>query len=152
LYTAKKRKIRFFDKEIEEIYRKIKVKIGNYEILFSSISDNYDSFILLARSDRVEGKYYIYNKQNDRLELLSQGSPWLKEKDMAKMQPITFKSRDNLTIHEYLTIPLNKEPKNLPVIINPHPGPQWRNSWGFDQFTKFFANRGYAVMQINFRG
>ena len=152
LYTAEKRKTHFFDKEIEEIYQKIQAKIGNYEILLSSSSDDYSSFILIAGSDRVEGNYYVYNTKNDHLELLSKSSPWLKEKDMAKMQPIKFKSRDGLTIHGYLTIPLNKKPKNLPVIINPHPGPQWRNSWRFDPFTQFFANRGYAVMQINFRG
>lgn len=152
LYTAEKRKIHIFDKEVEEAYQKIKAKIGNYEVLFSSISDNLSNFIIFARSDRLEGSYYSYNAKHDQLEFLSKASPWLNENDMAEMNPIKFQSRDGLTIHGYLTIPLNTKPENLPVIINPHPGPQWRNSWKFDQFTQFFANRGYAVMQINFRG
>jgi len=57
-----------------------------------------------------------------------------------------------LTIHGYLTIPKGMEEKDLPVIVNPHAGPQWRNSWGFNEFVQFYANRGYAVLQVNFRG
>jgi dipeptidyl aminopeptidase/acylaminoacyl peptidase len=71
---------------------------------------------------------------------------------MAKMMPITYKSRDGLTIKGYLTLPKGIEPKNLPVIVNPHGGPWARDVWGFNPEVQFLANRGYAVLQMNFRG
>jgi dipeptidyl aminopeptidase/acylaminoacyl peptidase len=71
---------------------------------------------------------------------------------MAEMKPISFRARDGLLIHGYLTLPKGLKPEGLPVVVNPHAGPQWRNSWVFDLKTQFLANRGYAVLQVNFRG
>ena len=72
---------------------------------------------------------------------------------MSEMQPISFTTRDGLTIHGYLTLPTGiKEVKNLPVVVNPHGGPWARDSWGWNPEVQFLANRGYAVLQINFRG
>ena len=68
------------------------------------------------------------------------------------MKPIEYKSRDGLTIHGYLTLPKGVEPKNLPVIMNVHGGPWARDEWGFNPEVQFLANRGYAVLQVNFRG
>jgi dipeptidyl aminopeptidase/acylaminoacyl peptidase len=68
------------------------------------------------------------------------------------MKPITYQSRDGLTINGYLTLPKDKEPKNLPVVVNPHGGPWARDVWGFNSEIQFLANRGYAVLQMNFRG
>jgi dipeptidyl aminopeptidase/acylaminoacyl peptidase len=79
--------------------------------------------------------------------------PQLKEADMAEMRPITFKSRDGLTIHGYITLPKAAlESKKVPLIVNPHGGPQGiRDSWGFNPETQLFASRGYATLQVNFR-
>lgn len=71
---------------------------------------------------------------------------------MASVKPVEYKSRDGLTIHGYLTLPKGIEAKNLPVVINPHGGPWARDSWGYNGETQFLANRGYAVLQMNFRG
>ena len=68
------------------------------------------------------------------------------------MKPVTFKSRDSLTIHGYLTVPKGIKAEKIPVIINPHGGPWYRDGWGFNQEVQFLANRGYAVLQMNFRG
>tara|TARA_B100000676_G_scaffold127101_1_gene126223 strand:+ start:1 stop:777 length:777 start_codon:yes stop_codon:yes gene_type:complete len=68
------------------------------------------------------------------------------------MLPIKYTARDGLTIHGYLTLPKGKEHKNLPVIINPHGGPWARDYWGFNPEIQYFANKGYAVFQMNFRG
>ncbi|MFC1565605.1 prolyl oligopeptidase family serine peptidase [Candidatus Neomarinimicrobiota bacterium] len=152
LYTAEKRTLKFFDEDFKNLYDKLKEKIGNYEIQFTSISDDFYTFIFFASSDRSEGTFYLYNYANDTLQLISQVPPRLGENDMAEMKPIQYKSRDGLTIHGYLTIPKGMEAKNLPVVVNPHAGPQWRNSWGFNEFVQFLANRGYAVLQVNFRG
>jgi dipeptidyl aminopeptidase/acylaminoacyl peptidase len=71
---------------------------------------------------------------------------------MAKRKPITYRSRDGLTIHAYLTLPKDVRPRNLPVVVHPHGGPWARDGWYFDPVTQFLANRGYAVLQMNFRG
>ena len=71
---------------------------------------------------------------------------------MADMKPISYKSRDGLTINGYLTLPKDSNGKNLPVVINPHGGPWSRDYWGFNSEVQFLANRGYAVLQMNFRG
>ena len=152
LYTAEKRTLHFFDEDMEKIYNKLKEIIGDYEIQFTSISDDFKTFLFYASSDRSEGTTYLYDHTNDELQLISKATPWLDENEMAEMKPIQYTSRDGLTIHGYLTIPKGMEAKNLPVIVNPHAGPQWRNSWGFNEFVQFLANRGYAVLQVNFRG
>jgi dipeptidyl aminopeptidase/acylaminoacyl peptidase len=71
---------------------------------------------------------------------------------MATTRPIQYKSRDGLTINGYLTLPKGRDPKNLPVVINPHGGPWARDRWGFNREAQMLANRGYAVLQMNFRG
>ena len=81
-------------------------------------------------------------------------APWIKEEDMVPMHPITYTSRDGLTIEGYLTLPKGytmENAKNLPVVVNPHGGPWARDSWGYNPEVQFLANRGYAVLQMNFR-
>ncbi|MFI5171192.1 MAG: alpha/beta hydrolase family protein, partial [Chitinophagales bacterium] len=78
--------------------------------------------------------------------------PWLKEEDLAQIKPVSYKSRDGLTINGYLTLPVGSDGKNLPVVINPHGGPWARDSWFLNPEVQFLANRGYAVLQMNFRG
>ena len=68
------------------------------------------------------------------------------------MIPIKYKSRDGLTIHGYLTLPVGSDGKNLPVVVNPHGGPWARDTWGYRSEIQFLANRGFAVFQMNFRG
>jgi dipeptidyl aminopeptidase/acylaminoacyl peptidase len=152
LFTAEKRELYFFDKDIKQLYEKLRAEIGDYEIVFESSTDDLSRLILKASSDRMPGAYYLYDREYDNLELLHAVAPWLAENEMAVMQPVHYTARDGLTIHGYLTLPKGTEAENLPVIVHVHAGPQWRNSWGFDAKTQFFANRGYAVFQVNFRG
>ncbi|MEE8183837.1 MAG: S9 family peptidase, partial [Acidobacteriota bacterium] len=79
-------------------------------------------------------------------------SPWLREEDMASMRPISYRTKDDLTIHGYLTLPPLGPSKHLPLVVHPHGGPWHRDSWGFDPAVQFLANRGFAVLQMNFRG
>jgi dipeptidyl aminopeptidase/acylaminoacyl peptidase len=89
---------------------------------------------------------------NGKIKKLAEVSPWLNEKNMSPMKPVQYKSRDGLTINGYLTLPAGKKAENLPVVINPHGGPWTRNFWGFNEEAQFLANRGYAVLQMNYRG
>jgi dipeptidyl aminopeptidase/acylaminoacyl peptidase len=111
-----------------------------------------DKFVVWTGNDKLAAKYYFYNKKTGDTKFLANAMPWLKEDQMATMKPIEYKSRDGLTIHGYLTLPKDMEPKNIPVVVNPHGGPWGRNSWGFNPEVQLLANRGYGVLQMNFRG
>jgi dipeptidyl aminopeptidase/acylaminoacyl peptidase len=152
LFTAERRTLHFFDEEIKRLYSRLRKEIGDYEIVFESASDDFGRVIVNASSDRMPGAYYLYDRDSDKLELMHKVAPWLDENEMAAMQTVHYTARDGLTIHGYLTLPKGVKAENLPVIVHVHAGPQWRNSWGFDAKTQFFANRGYAVFQVNFRG
>jgi dipeptidyl aminopeptidase/acylaminoacyl peptidase len=108
--------------------------------------------IFLAFSDRAPGTYYLLHTSSNKLEKLFDASGRIKAEQMSEMKPVQYRSRDGLAIHGYLTLPLGSSGKNLPLIVDPHGGPWVRDSWTFDPEVQFFANRGYAVLQMNFRG
>ena len=108
-------------------------------------------FIVSVSSDKSYGTYYYYDSETDTLTLLADLAPWLDPNEMADMHPISYESRDGLTIHGYLTLPKNKVAENLPLIVIPHGGPWARDVWGFNPEVQLLANRGYAVLQVNFR-
>ena len=143
---------KFFDKETEEMWKDVEAKLPGYELAFTSTNRAEDKFVVAAFSDKTRGKRYIYDKATKKLDLLADVSPWLPEGELADMKPIQYRSRDGLTIHGYLTLPKGVPAKNLPVVINPHGGPWFRDAWGFNPEVQFLANRGYAVLQMNFRG
>ena len=116
------------------------------------MNKNEDKVLLHAGSDRTQGSYYFYDTVTGEFRKLADLSPWLPEEKMAPMTPVQYIARDGLTIHGYLTLPAGSDGKNLPVVINPHGGPWARDTWGFDGEVQFLANRGLAVLQMNFRG
>lgn len=151
-YITAKAERHFFDAEFETIYQRVKKALPNYQIDFVSVDRAEQVMTLAATSDRSRGTYYLYERQGDKLTKLADLSPWLAEDKLARMEPIQYKSRDGLTINGYLTLPPGKAAKNLPVVINPHGGPWARDVWRFNPEVQFLANRGYAVLQMNFRG
>ena len=154
-YTSTKRQRHFFDKQTENLFRNLQKHLGNYELGISGSNKNEDVYIVRTYSDRSLGAYYIYDLNNDKIEKITDVSPWIDEDKMATVNPIQYTSRDGLTIHGYLTLPNGltmKTAKNLPVVVNPHGGPWARDGWGFNPEIQFLANRGYAILQMNFRG
>ncbi len=151
-YITWKRERKFLDKEIEDIFKRLEKDLAGYEIVIADLTKNEDVFIIRTYSDRSLGSYYMYDKKSDSLTKISDVSPWIIENEMSEMKPITYISRDGFTIHGYLTLPKGIEHKNLPVVVNPHGGPWHRDDWGYNPEIQFLANRGYAVLQMNFRG
>ncbi|QEC51280.1 S9 family peptidase [Anseongella ginsenosidimutans] len=151
-YITWKEETHFLDENIKSIYEKIADRLPELEIDIVNWNRNEDKFIVRTYSDRSPGSYYLYEAAGDDLRKLSEVSPWIDPRDMAEMKPVSYKTGDGLTIHGYLTLPKGSEGVNLPVIINPHGGPWTRNTWGFDPEVQFLANRGYAVLQMNYRG
>ncbi|KPH94406.1 peptidase S9 [Pseudoalteromonas porphyrae] len=125
---------------------------GNQVQLVSSTEDG-NTNIIIASSDRNPGDYYMFNAQANKLRYLFSARSWLKPELMAETRPISYTSRDGLTIHGYLTLPNNTTEKNLPLVVMPHGGPHGpRDWWGFDPDAQLLANRGMAVLKVNFRG
>ncbi|MGV9004937.1 prolyl oligopeptidase family serine peptidase [Flavobacterium sp.] len=114
-------------------------------------TDNEDQFLLYVYSDKLYGAYYRYDYKLEKVEKITDLMPQLNENDMAEIRPIQFKSRDGLDLYGYLTIP--KMGTNVPLIVNPHGGPYGpRDGWGYNPETQLFASRGYATLQVNYRG
>lgn len=147
-----KRERVFLDEETGKIFKRLEEELGNYDIFIADKDDNEEKFIVRTYSDRSLGANFIYDKTTDKLTKISDVSPWINENEMAEMKPVTYTSRDGLTINGYLSLPAGIEHKNLPVVINPHGGPWARDHWGFNPEIQFLVNRGYAVLQMNFRG
>ncbi|TDF36330.1 S9 family peptidase [Alteromonadaceae bacterium M269] len=121
----------------------------NYLLDFSTDEKTY---ILYTENDYTPGVYYLGNRQNKTLDLLFKEYPGISSEELTAHKFLTYTARDGEKIEGYLTIPKGLESKELPTIIHPHGGPGARESAGFDYWTSFFTNRGYAVFRPNFRG
>jgi dipeptidyl aminopeptidase/acylaminoacyl peptidase len=151
-YVTDKTHRHFFDPETEKMYQYLEEQLPGYEISVGSRNRDENIYIVNASSDRTMGSYYLYDLEKDELTFITEIAPWLNEEHMAHMKPIRYTSRDGLTIHGYLTLPVGMKHRNLPIVVNPHGGPWARDYWGFNPEVQFLANRGYAVLQMNFRG
>lgn len=152
-YTKDKTEYKFLNKESEERRAEMR-KLFDKDLEFgiASMNKNEDKFLIITYDDKTSGSYYFYDRNTKKLDKISDVSPWLNRSDMADMKPISYVARDGVVIHGYLTLPKGVNAKNLPVVINPHGGPWARDDWGFNPEVQFLANRGYAVLQMNFRG
>lgn len=111
-----------------------------------------DTWIVGFTKDNGPVAYYAYDRNSKTGEFLFDQRPELKKYKLAEMEPVSFTSRDGLTIHGYITYPIGKDKKNLPLVLNVHGGPWARDVWGYDSEAQWLANRGYACLQVNFRG
>ncbi len=151
-YQTWKNERHYLDPVAADLFGRLEKKLAGYEVTLQSVTDDENRMIVAATSDRTQGTRYLYDRKADRLTKLGDVTPWLPAAQMAAVKPIQYTSRDGLTINGYLTLPNGVPPKNLPVVVNPHGGPWFRDSWGFNPETQFLANRGYAVLQMNYRG
>jgi len=151
-FTTWKSQHHFFDDETKHIYARLQEKLPGFEVSIQSENLEEDVLIVAAYNDCTPGTRYVYSVKTDTLASLGDINTRIDPADMAKMQPVVYTTRDGLTINGYLTVPVNVEARNLPVIVNPHGGPWVRNSWGYNPEIQFLANRGFAVFQMNYRG
>src|ERR687892_2588183 len=111
-----------------------------------------ENWLVAFTADEGGASYYAYNRNEKRGEHLFDARPDLTEYTLARMEPVSFTSRDGLTIEGYLTLPPGSSAEPMPMILNVHGGPWARDGWGYDPEAQWFANRGYACLQVNFRG
>lgn len=152
VYTDDKDRIYWRDKDYKNMYETIKKRLGDREISFGSSTADEGKFIVSTFSDVDPGTVWLYDKNSKNLSTLYQVREKLPRASLSEMKPITYKSSDGLEIPAYLTLPKGLEAKNLPLVVVPHGGPWARDNWGYNSFAQFLANRGYAVLEPNFRG
>lgn len=122
-------------------------------VSFGTPSEDGRYLPLVVYSDTAPGEVYLFDRQTGQARFLLAGRSWINPDEMSPMRAIDVKARDGVMLHGYLTVPRGSSGKNLPLIVNPHGGPHGvRDSWGFNPEVQLLANRGYAVLQINYRG
>lgn len=151
-YQTHKPAYHFFDEISAARQARLEAKLPGYEVALQSGTKDETKFIVAAYNDRTPGARYLYDAVNDTLDKLADINPALPEADMAPVHPIQYQSRDGLIINGYLTLPVGRDPRHLPCVVNPHGGPWVRDGWGFNPEAQFLANRGYCVLQMNYRG
>ncbi|XPF96038.1 alpha/beta hydrolase family protein [Colwellia sp. RE-S-Sl-9] len=131
--------------QISQIFEKNNLKANLYDW-----SESKTRYLIYAVSDKSPGKFFTYDKVKKKLSVWYSQYPDLENAKLASVQPIDFVARDGLKLHGYLTLPDNVT--NPPVVLFPHGGPFARDSQYFDPFVQMFASKGYAVLQVNYRG
>src|SRR5687767_5343838 len=152
IYEDERERIYFKDKAYEADYKTLQKQLPGKELSFTSSTKDEKLFILVANSDTDPGSVYLFDRATKKLTLQYQAREKLNRAWLAPMKPVKYPSSDGLEIPAFLTLPKGVEAKNLPAVIVPHGGPWYRDTWGYNSFAQFLANRGYAVLQPNFRG
>ncbi len=151
IYIDDKARLYFKDKTYEADYNYLKKKLGDKQVGFGSHTKDEQTWLISATSDKEPGATYLFDRKTKKLTLQYRVREKLPREALASVQPIHYPSSDGLDIPAYLTLPKGVEPKNLPTVVVPHGGPWGRDFWGYSGFAQFLANRGYAVLQPNFR-
>lgn len=154
--TGHKEPVRhYFDPEEEQLRKRIKAHFPDVRYGIADTDKAERTYLIYAGSDRTRGAYWLYDAETDEARKIADIAPWIKSEEMNEMHAVTYTSRDGLAIEAYLTLPNGLTPDEahgLPVVVNPHGGPWARDCWGYSSEVQFLSNRGYAVLQMNFRG
>jgi dipeptidyl aminopeptidase/acylaminoacyl peptidase len=153
-YTTWRREYRFFDDNLRRVHEKVASRFPDHIVRLESSDDAGRRHIVRVSSDRLHGVVYVYDAFTEEMRFIEDTYPWLDPKRLAQRQPLTWSSRDGLTIHGYLMLPAVLEASDLPLVVVAHGGPMWRDCWEMGRFFEhqLFADRGYAVLTVNFRG
>jgi dipeptidyl aminopeptidase/acylaminoacyl peptidase len=151
-YEDERSRIYWRDKSFESDYELLKKRLPNKDVDLRSLTKDETLWLISASSDVEPGESYLFDRKTKKLTLQYRVREKLPRESLAQMKPVRYKSSDGLEIPAFLTLPKGVEAKNLPLIMVPHGGPWYRDSWGYNTFAQFLANRGYAVLQPNFRG
>ena len=151
-YTDERIRRYFKDKAFEADYELLTKKLPGKEVGFASSTRDERVWLVTAFGDTEPGETYLFDRTSKQLTLQYRGREKLAREHLASMTAVRYKSSDGLEIPAYLTLPKGVPAKNLPLIVVPHGGPWARDGWGYSGIPQFLANRGYAVLQPNFRG
>ncbi|HEX9944901.1 MAG TPA: alpha/beta fold hydrolase, partial [Thermoanaerobaculia bacterium] len=151
LYFDDKMRIYFKDKDFEADYELLQKRLPGKELRVGSGTEDERLFLISAVSDTEPGETYLFDRTSKKATLQYRIREKLPREHLAEMKAIRYKSSDGLEIPAYLTLPKGVPARNLPLVVVPHGGPWGRDTWGYGSLSQFLANRGYAVLQPNFR-
>ncbi|MGA3091434.1 MAG: S9 family peptidase [Terriglobales bacterium] len=150
-YIKQRREYVFVDVGIKADFEVLrKVRGGDIAGISRSLDDN--KWIVGYVSDVAPEYWYLYERPKQQATLLFSSRPQLEKYTLSTMKPIEFTARDGMELYGYLTTPAGVEAKNLPMVEFVHGGPWGRDEWGYNRYAQWLSNRGYAVLQVNFRG
>lgn len=150
-YETDKPHLHFFDPAIEQVTESAAAALQGRRPAVIDESWDRGVYLLFVSSDQDSGRYYRLDLRARQMQTLWPSHPALKDMELARMQPISIKARDGVRVPAYLTLP-ERGQNPLPLIVLPHGGPESRDYWGFDWLAQSFAARGFAVLQVNYRG
>lgn len=148
-------KVRMLNENAPEaaLYKTLSGLFPDEYVDFINFTDDGSKLLFSVSSDRDPGSYYLYDRATGKADLLMTNMPKIDPAEMAARMPIEFAARDGLGITGYLTLPRNRPGQKVPMVVMPHGGPFGvRDTWFFDPDAQFLASRGYAVLQVNYRG
>lgn len=151
-YTVDRTDTFYLDPVWKARHKTLDQALPNQNPRIISSSADLTKHVVAAESPYVPVIYYLYDETQGKMSVIGRTRPQLKSEELAEMRAIQYQARDGQIIRGYLTLPLGADAKNLPMVTMPHGGPQARDVMRFDYLAQFFANRGYAVFQPNFRG
>ena len=151
-YVGDRERIYWKNSEWEEDYHRVQSLLPDGNVNIVSATQANDRWLVSVCSDTDPGSVYLYDRTTHAIEFLYRTRPSLPSEHLSPMKPVSYVARDGFVIHGYLTVPKGVEATCLPTIVLPHGGPWARDYWGYDGEAQFLANRGYAILQMNFRG
>ena len=152
-YATDRREVEFFDPALQKLAASLRKALpGQPLITFVDASADESKLLLFAGSDVDPGRYYLLDRTTKKMGEVVPARAELQKTTLASVKSITFRAADGTMIPGYLTLPPGSTGKGLPAIVMPHGGPGARDEWGFDWLSQYFAARGFAVLQPNFRG
>ena len=151
-YEADRLRIYPHEDQFRHDYELVRKALPDGDLHFGSATEDERLRLVTITSDVDPGATYLYDRSTGAVELLYRPRPKLPTQHLAPMRAVRYNARDGNIIPAYLTVPKGSGGNNLPAIVLPHGGPWARDTWGYNSFAQFLANRGYAVLQPNFRG
>lgn len=152
-YTDDRDRRVWFDPTMAKLQKQLETALKVDEVWVGSRSKDNSRMLVYAGGESNPGQLFLYDAKQRKLDAFATFKPTLNIAHLARPKPIAYTARDGVLIAGYLTLPLGREAKGLPLIIMPHGGPYGvRDKLGYDDDVQFLANRGYAVLQPNYRG
>jgi dipeptidyl aminopeptidase/acylaminoacyl peptidase len=151
-YETDRNKRMLFDAEAQNVYASIDQILPNSDNYVVDASRDGNKLLIASYTDVRPSEYFLLDMNEKKLRRIGSANPALAQTPLAPMKAVKIKGPDGVMLPGYLTLPLGSTGKNVPTVVYPHGGPYARDSWGFDPVVQFMASRGYAVVQVNFRG
>jgi dipeptidyl aminopeptidase/acylaminoacyl peptidase len=142
----------FYDKELEKAVAAAQQYFEGAAVYLESWTEDFSKLLFYVEGGFYPGNYFVFLRDQNGMQQVASTRPDIAPEQVADVLPIEYKARDGLTIPALLTLPLNANPENVPLIVMPHGGPEAHDVVGFDWMAQYFASRGYMILQPNFRG